>query len=129
MLLDRVFKHFYDLMRVFKVDMSELIEQSFVTKPLLLQVLGLVETVGIYEQRTALDTIDLLALELQAVPHADRCVGFHLDERTALGIASICIASKQRRVMASVAEIQMACTEIRQSDEHRDKHALLVVFS
>ena len=87
-------------------------------------VLSLVQSVGIDEQGLALDGVYLLTDVLQLGPQADRGIGLDVDERAVLGIAT-----QDGRVVASVAEPQVAALQVDQSDEHGDKHTLLVVGS
>ena len=65
----------------------------------------------------------MFLLELEPRPHADRRIGHHLEE-----CPLTCLVLDQRGIMPCIAELQMAGLQIRQSEEHRDKHALLVVL-
>ena len=75
------------------------IYQMVIAKLVVLTVLGFVQSIGIDEQRTTLDTVYLLALELQSWHYADGEVRQHLQE-----LAVMLATTDYRWVMAGIAE-------------------------
>ena len=83
-----------------------------------MDVLRLVDAVGIDEERLAVHVAHLFARKLNLGPEADRRIGFHLH----------ILAIEQRGIMSGIAELHVARLQVDQSDEHRDEHALVVVL-
>ena len=95
---------------------GEYAEHTVVAKLFLLKVLGLVETVGIDEDGLALDVVVLLTDIFQIVPQADGGVRLYLHE----------LACQNRRVVAGITVVHVTTLQVNESDEHGDKHAVLV---
>ncbi len=88
-----------------------------------MQVLGLVQTVGIDEQRAVGYTGYLLADERQSWPKTDGGIRFHLQE-----LSTFVTAAYYRRIVTAVAEVEPTGLEVDQTDEHGDKHTAFIVF-
>ena len=99
------------------------LQQTFIGELRLLAVLGLVKTIGIDKQRLVADIVDFLAFIIKLRHQTDWQVWNHLDE---LGLT---LADEYGWVVACVAEVEMTCGEVYQSDKHRNEHALLVVVT
>ena len=69
--------------------------QVVVTVLFLCKVFGFVQSVSIDEEQFAGDTVQLLTLEVDLRPKADRCVRFYVNE----------LAVEQRRIMSSIAVV------------------------
>ena len=115
---------FYHLLGAFEVGTSQGSEQAIVAEPLLLEILSLIQSVGIDEQRPILDRIDFLALIQLLRPQADRRVGNHVKE-VAMTVAN----AYNRRIMTGIAVVEMARLQIDQSQPEGDKHAVLIVIA
>ena len=89
----------YHLTGCVEMSIAQDIYQMVIAKLTVLAVLGFVQSVGIDKQRTALDAIYLLALELQTWHYADGEVGQHLQE-----LAVMLATAYYRWVMAGIAE-------------------------
>jgi hypothetical protein len=62
---------------------------------------------------------NLLSLIVEVRPQTDGRISLHLHK----------FAVEQWRIMSSIAESHMSCLKIDESDKHRNKHTLVVVFS
>lgn len=89
----------YHLTGCVEMSIAQDIYQMVIAKLTVLAVLGFVQSIGIDEQRTTLDTVYLLALELQSWHYADGEVGQHLQE-----LAVMLATTDYRWVMAGIAE-------------------------
>ena len=89
----------YHLTGCVEMRIAQDIYQMIIAKLTVLAVLGLVQSIGIDEQRTTLDTVYLLALELQSWHYADGEVRQHLQE-----LAVMLATTDYRWVMAGIAE-------------------------
>ena len=96
---------------------TENVEQTLVAELGVVTVLGLVQSVGIEEQRAAFDGINLLTLVDQTGNDADGDVRANLEHLT-VQLA----AANDGRVVAGIAIAQAAADKVDQSDEQRDKH-------
>ena len=83
-----------------------------------MDILGLVNTVGIDEERLAVHISHLLTSEVHFRPQANRRISLHLH----------IFAVEQRGVMACVTVLHVTSLEVDESDEHRDEHSLIVVL-
>ena len=107
-----------------ELGITQEIEQTIVAELLLLEILSLIQSVGIDKQRTALDARNLLAFVFQAWEEAYRCIGNHLEE-----ITIVIATSDYWRVVSGITEVQMASLQIQKSQEERYKHTALIVFT
>ena len=89
----------YHLTGCVEMRIAQDVYQMVIAKLVVLTVLGFVQSIGIDEQRTTLDTVYLLALELQSWHYADGEVGQHLQE-----LAVMLATTDYRWVMAGIAE-------------------------
>ena len=92
--------------------------QTLVTKLLLMNILCFVDAIGVYEERLSVHVFHLFAFKLHFRPQSDGRVRLHLHVFTI----------QQRWVMTCITEFHVARLQVNQSDKHRHKHALLVVF-
>ncbi len=113
-----------DLAGGVKAGGAEDVEQALVTELLLLWVLGLVQTIGVDEEGTALDGVDALALVFESGPQANGGTGNHLQE-----IAVTLAATDDGGIMTGIAEVEVTGGEVDESEEERDEHTALVVVA
>ena len=123
-LLDFGLQSLDDLLGGVEVSVAQDVEQAVVAELLLLRVLGFVESVGIDEERTALDGVDALALVLQAWPQADGCIGLHFEE-----VALMVATADDWGIMACIAVVEMTGLQVEQAEPEGDEHAVGVVVA
>ncbi len=115
---DSFLQHLDNLLGVERQGARHQFLQAMLTEELLLRVLGFVEAIGVDEHLASTDVVDALAYESTLLPDADGTVGvlkFH-----ELAIDKGCI-------MPAVAVVEVTRLEVGTTDEHGDKHILLVV--
>ena len=89
------------------VRLTEDLKHPVVTQQLTVFVLGLIQSVSINEQSSALDAADLPTLERHSWHQPDRYVMTHLEE-----VATTVAYIDDGQVMSGIAIVKMACVEV-----------------
>ena len=98
----------YDLTGILEICLSEKIKQSFVAKQFALIVFCFIQTIGLDEQGTSLDTVDRLALELEAWHKTDGGIRKYLEV-----FAVFITTTDNRRIMTGITKVEMTCLEVK----------------
>ena len=123
MFLNLSTQHFDHLLATLEGHRLHEFQDALVGELLLLTVFGLVESVGIDEQRAVGDICYLFALVIEFGNDSHGGVRFHINE---FGFA---ITQEYGRIVACITEVQMTSLEIEQAQEHRHEHTRLVVLA
>ena len=100
------------------------IKQTLVAELLTFFVLRLIQSVGIDEERLALDGFHFFIRVFHPRQNAYRCIGEHIQE-----LDTVSATSDDRRIMTCITEREVTCSEIYESESEGHEHIGLVVVA